>query len=314
MCGAGASSSGSLINTSPGVSTPGELKSQPCLRHSHHCSGRPGAGSAGLLAEVPPGPLSSYSRLARRAALGWLVELRTAGSSSCARLARRATHDWLRFGESHADGSLETRPFMFVELRLQADEAVRPFMFVELRLQADEGVRPTLTNSHRITPTAHRSPAHRSRFSHPLVHPVVDRLVPELRILRLEHPMAFIGEVEHLRRHALALQGREQVESLRNVEPVIELAMHDQRRRLEIRGEQMRGPFPVHLAVRPRRTSELPFVEPQLFGRAPGRLSVEHAVVAHDALESVGVAEDPVGHVSAVAGAQRALAVFINEW
>src|ERR1022692_804478 len=33
----------------------------------------------------------------------------------------------------------------------------------------------------------------------------------------------------------------------------------------------------------------------------------------HDALEAVSVAENPVGHVSAVAGAQRAFPVFINE-
>ena len=42
-------------------------------------------------------------------------------------------------------------------------------------------------------------------------------------------------------------------------------------------------------------------------------LGVEHAVVCDDALEAVGVAEHPVGHVSAVARAERALAVFIDE-
>src|ERR1700739_549723 len=41
----------------------------------------------------------------------------------------------------------------------------------------------------------------------PLVDPVVDGLVPELGVLRLEHPMAFVGEVEHLGRYLQALQG-----------------------------------------------------------------------------------------------------------
>ena len=40
---------------------------------------------------------------------------------------------------------------------------------------------------------------------------------------------------------------------------------------------------------------------------------VEHAVVRDQALEAVGVAFDPVDGVSAVAGAQRALAVFVDE-
>ena len=40
---------------------------------------------------------------------------------------------------------------------------------------------------------------------------------------------------------------------------------------------------------------------------------VEHAVVRDQALEAVGVAEDPVDHVSAVARAQRALAVLVDE-
>jgi hypothetical protein len=33
---------------------------------------------------------------------------------------------------------------------------------------------------------------------HPLVHPIVHSFVPQLGILRLQHPVAFVGEVEHL--------------------------------------------------------------------------------------------------------------------
>src|SRR5206468_4667657 len=49
------------------------------------------------------------------------------------------------------------------------------------------------------------------------------------------------------------------------------------------------------------------------FRGTPGRFSVEYAIVRHDALEAISVAEDPVDHVPAVAGAQRALTVFIDK-
>src|SRR5438132_11540070 len=72
-------------------------------------------------------------------------------------------------------------------------------------------------------------------------------------------------------------------------------------------------PFAVDLAICVRRTFELPFVEPQLLGRAPGGFGVEHAIVRDDALEAIGVAENPVNHVAAVTGTQRALAVLVDE-
>src|SRR5205809_6327461 len=75
----------------------------------------------------------------------------------------------------------------------------------------------------------------------------------------------------------------------------------------------MRRPLAVQVAVGVGRAAELPLVEPQLFGRTPGRSRVEHAVVRHDTLEAVGVAENPVSHVSAVAGTERAFAGFINK-
>jgi hypothetical protein len=43
----------------------------------------------------------------------------------------------------------------------------------------------------------------------PLIHPIINRLVPELRVLRLKHPMTFIREVQHFRRHLQHLQCRE---------------------------------------------------------------------------------------------------------
>ena len=39
----------------------------------------------------------------------------------------------------------------------------------------------------------------------PLINPSVHRLVPKLAVLRLKYPMAFVGEIQHLRRHLQAL-------------------------------------------------------------------------------------------------------------
>ena len=64
---------------------------------------------------------------------------------------------------------------------------------------------------------------------------------------------------------------------------------------------------------RPRRSAELPLGEPQLLGRHAHRLEVEDAVVRHRRLEAIGVAEDPVHRVAAVARAGDAHALRIGE-
>src|SRR5439155_204589 len=89
--------------------------------------------------------------------------------------------------------------------------------------------------------------------------------------------------------------------------------MNHQRRRFEFVGEQMRREFPVQLAVFPWWTFELPLGKPELFGRSPRRFRIEHAIMRHDALETIGVAEDPVGHVTAIARAERGHAVLVDE-
>jgi hypothetical protein len=50
-------------------------------------------------------------------------------------------------------------------------------------------------------------------LSAPLIDPIVHRLVPELRILWLQHPMSFVGEVQHLRWDLEPLQGREELKA-----------------------------------------------------------------------------------------------------
>src|SRR5580704_3714005 len=73
----------------------------------------------------------------------------------------------------------------------------------------------------------------------PLIDPIVHRLVPELAVLRLEHPVSLIREVQHLRRHIQALQSGEELESLRHIQPVVELAVDDERRSLKIQRRQV---------------------------------------------------------------------------
>src|ERR1700736_761474 len=44
------------------------------------------------------------------------------------------------------------------------------------------------------------------------VHPAIHGLVPELAILRFQHPVSFVGEVEHFGRYLQPLQSSEKLE------------------------------------------------------------------------------------------------------
>src|SRR3984957_6510824 len=118
----------------------------------------------------------------------------------------------------------------------------------------------------------------------PLIDPVVDGFVPELRVLRLEHPVAFVGEVKTLAGDVEKLRRVEELEAFAHIEAVVELAVNDERGRFEVLRREHGRPFPewilrVRLAVVvPRMALELPDVEPVLFGGAEGGLGVEHAV------------------------------------
>src|SRR5215831_5244537 len=94
----------------------------------------------------------------------------------------------------------------------------------------------------------------------PLIDPAIHRLVPEAAVLRLEYPVALVWEIQHLRRYAEALQRIEELEAFAGVEAIVELAVHDQRRRLDGGDVQVRRPAAVHFPVRPRRALELPLV------------------------------------------------------
>ena len=55
---------------------------------------------------------------------------------------------------------------------------------------------------------------HDGGLSAPLIDPIVHSLVPQPAVLRLKHPMAFIGKIQHFRRHLQHLQRSEKIESL----------------------------------------------------------------------------------------------------
>src|SRR5215831_1345918 len=111
------------------------------------------------------------------------------------------------------------------------------------------------------------------------IHPAIYRLVPELAVLRLQHPMAFIGEVEHFGRNLQPLQRSEELESLGDIQTVVELAVDHQRGRFELRGKKMWRPFTVAFAIGPHRVPKLPFRKSEFFRAAVGGFSVEHSVM-----------------------------------
>ena len=71
----------------------------------------------------------------------------------------------------------------------------------------------------------------------PLIYPIVHCLVPKLRVLRFEHPMAFVREIQHLGRHLKPLQRGEELKAFADIESVIVLAVKDERGRVEFVGE-----------------------------------------------------------------------------
>ena len=82
-------------------------------------------------------------------------------------------------------------------------------------------------------------------------NPVAHRLIPEQRILRLQHPVILIREIHQLRRHAAFLQRVEQLDAVIHRHAQVLLVVDDQRRRLEIAGRGVRrvlreflGPLP----------------------------------------------------------------------
>src|SRR3954462_11419735 len=143
--------------------------------------------------------------------------------------------------------------------------------------------------------------------------PLEHRAIPEEAVARLQYPVALVREVEQPRLDALPLQRGEHPQPLLDGNAEVELALHDERRSLEILYVRARAPFPIGLRHLPGWAAHLPFREPQLFRRAIHGRDVVDAVVRDEAPEAIGVAGNPVDHVPAVGGAGGAGAAGLDE-
>src|SRR5690606_7210409 len=75
---------------------------------------------------------------------------------------------------------------------------------------------------------ATRAPDCRSLLPQVLLQPAVHRVVPQDAVVRLEHPVVLVREVQEFRLDALALQRGERGDALRDRDAVVELPMHHQ--------------------------------------------------------------------------------------
>src|SRR5262249_52039228 len=78
---------------------------------------------------------------------------------------------------------------------------------------------------------------------HVLLQPCEHFLVPELAVGRLQHPVAFVGEIYEFRSHALALQGGEEFMPLADGAAEVEIVLNYEHWRLEfteVRGKANR--------------------------------------------------------------------------
>ena len=120
--------------------------------------------------------------------------------------------------------------------------------------------------------------------------------------------MVLVREDQQFGWHALALQRGEGAEALGVGHTVVLLAQHHQHRRLPLRNQVYRAAFLVlggGLVI--GFAAVFPLIEPQFFGGVGHGPGVEHAVVVDQALEPLGpLPLDPVHHIAAVGGAERA--------
>src|ERR1019366_6594667 len=128
-------------------------------------------------------------------------------------------------------------------------------------------------------------------FFNPGIHPVDECLVPEYAVLRLQNPVAFIGEEQQFRWHFLQLQGGEQLQCLVERHAVVQFAVDHQGRRVELLHEIVGRPFGVILRLVPRRAAVLPHGEPQLLRGAELAVQVLDAIMRDQSLEALRMAQ-----------------------
>ena len=153
-----------------------------------------------------------------------------------------------------------------------------------------------------------RQPSSSGR-SQPAVHVLVEerehRLVPDHGVLRLEHPVVLVGEVEEpvrvVRRRRRMVLGElpPQPQPLADRHAVVLVAVDDEHRREDSRRRVRRVARAIASGVEARAAST-PSV-----GRAGELVERPQARVRDDRAEPVGVPGDPVGHVAAERAAHR---------
>src|SRR5688572_20952672 len=130
-----------------------------------------------------------------------------------------------------------------------------------------------------------------------LSQPLEDGLVPELAVLRLEHPMAFVGEVKELGGNPFALERREQAQALADRHAKIQFIVDDKIRRLEVAGETVRRKL-VEIRRLPRN-AVFPFVEPQFLRGAVHAPEIKDTAMGDERSKLVGMALEPIHDVAA---------------
>lgn len=143
---------------------------------------------------------------------------------------------------------------------------------------------------------------------HEPAEPVDDLLMPVDAVVRVHHPVVLLGVADEARLDAVALQSGERGEARHVGDAVVCRPVDDQLRGLHVRGEAGGVVLEVRLWRRDvgRSAQELRLDKVQLVGVVVERVDVEHAVVADQTLEAVGLRVQPVDHVATVAGAETA--------
>src|SRR5580658_2875543 len=125
--------------------------------------------------------------------------------------------------------------------------------------------------------------------------------------------MVLVRKREKLTRDPSALQGRKRADSLFDRDSKVLRTVDHEHWVLPVRDVVDRVELFVVLLMIPRRSTVLPFAEPQLLSRIPHHPIVEDTVVNDEALPRlIPVPRDPVDHVSAIRRTERARAIRVE--
>lgn len=146
------------------------------------------------------------------------------------------------------------------------------------------------------------------------VDPVKDGLMPDERVLRIQHPVVLVWEFQESALDTPDLQHVESRQALGDGQTVVQIVVDDQVWRRPVRGEARRIPLLPLLGDLPQSALHFDQREVQLLA-CPLRGHAEHTIVRHQGLELAAeiVALDPVDHVATVRGAQGHCAVKVDE-